>query len=213
MGIVNQADCVIFAAGDKVDADTVRAYMTDRTYIITADAGYAFCKDVGYTPNLILGDFDSSECPVTDIETICLNPVKDDTDSAIALQEAVKRGCKRIVMFGGTGSRLDHTFANFDLCAHAKQLGVDLMLVDRHHQIFALFEEMAELQGSEAHYVSVFPVGGACTVTLRGFYYPLEHFEFKPFCGLGVSNETTAENAQIFAEKGTALIFITEKDT
>lgn len=212
MGIVNKADCVIFAAGDRVDAETVRAYMTDKTYIITADAGYAFCISAGLTPNLILGDFDSAECPETDIETIRLNPIKDDTDSAIALREALKRGYRKIVLFGGTGSRLDHTFANFDLCAHAKQQGADLMLVDRHHRIFALSEETAELQGDSTHYVSVFALGGACTVTLKGFYYPLEHFEFKPFCGMGVSNETATEIAQIFAEQGTALIFITEKD-
>lgn len=212
MGIVNQADCVIFAAGDRIDADFVRAYVTDTTYIITADAGYAFCKSAGFTPHLILGDFDSAECPATDIETIRLNPIKDDTDSAVALQEALKRGYKKIVLFGGTGGRLDHTFANFDLCAHAKQQGADLMLVDRHHKIFALSEEMAEVQGDSAHYVSVFAIGGACTVTLRGFYYPLEHFEFKPFCGLGVSNETTAKTAQILVEQGTALIFMTEKD-
>lgn len=212
MGIVKKADCVIFAAGDTVQKEIVCAYLTKETYIITADAGYAFCKALGYTPNLILGDFDSGACPETDIETLRFNPVKDDTDSAMALKIAVERGFKKIVLFGGTGSRLDHTFANFDLCAYAKTQGVDLQLVDNHHEIFALHNETVQLPKNPNRYVSVFAVGGACTVSLKGFFYPLEHYTFKPFCGLGVSNEITADTAEIVAEQGTALIFVTDKD-
>lgn len=212
MGIVTKADCVIFAAGDAVQKEIVRAYLTEETYIIAADAGYAFCKALGYTPNLILGDFDSGACPETDIETLRFNPVKDDTDSAMALKAAIKRGFKKIVLFGGTGSRLDHTFANFDLCAYAKINGADLQLVDNHHRIFALQGETATLQKDTRRYVSVFALGGACTISLKGFFYPLEHHVFEPFCGLGVSNEITEDTAQIVAEKGIALIFVTDKD-
>lgn len=212
MGIVTKADCAVFAAGDTVQEKTVRAYLTKETYLITADAGYAFCKALGYTPNLILGDFDSGECPETDIETLRFNPVKDDTDSAMALKIAIERGFRKIVLFGGTGSRLDHTFANFDLCAYAKTQGADLQLVDNHHEIFALNRETVQLKKDRNRYVSVFAVGGESTVSLKGFSYPLEHYTFKPFCGLGVSNEIAADTAEIVAEQGTALIFVTDKD-
>lgn len=212
MGIVNRPDCVIFAGGTAMPKEAVAPYLAGNPYIITADSGYSFATRVGCTPHLILGDFDSSACPQTEIETLCLNPIKDDTDSAVALQEAVRRGYKKIVLFGGTGSRLDHTFANFDLCAKAKQQGVDLTVVDAAHLVFALQNETQILPRDDSKYISVFALGGACTVTLKGFYYPLENYTFTPFCGLGVSNEITEDTAQITVTDGTALIFITQKD-
>ncbi len=212
MGIVTAPDCVIFAAGDRLPREKAEPYLRNNPFVIAADAGYSFSESIGCQPNLIVGDFDSGDCPQTETETLRLSPIKDDTDSAVALSEAIKRGFRRIVLFGATGGRLDHTFANFDLCAYAKAQGVDLMLVDSHHQIFALREETAEICDAENKYVSVFAVGGACTVSLEGFYYPLSHYVFAPFCGLGVSNEVTEKSAQIIAEHGTALIFITDKD-
>lgn len=212
MGIVTKADCLIFSAGDRVPADIVQQYLSQSPYIIAADGGYTFCRDIGCTPHLIVGDFDSSPCPITDIETLRLSPYKDDTDSAVALQEAIRRGYRRIILFGGTGSRLDHTFASFYLCAAAKAMGADLMLVDGRHKIFTLTEETAELPYDSRKYVSIFSLGGACMLTLKGFCYPLEHYEFSPFSGMGVSNEIAEESASISVEQGTALVFITEKD-
>ena len=145
-------------------------------------------KQLGLTPNLVIGDFDSGKRPDTTVEIIALNPIKDATDSACALEEAVRRGYKNIVLFGGIG------------------------LADAHHRIFILQNETAEITDAQNQYVSVFAFGGACTVSEEGFFYPLSHYTFAPFCGLGVSNEVTADMARITAEQGTALVFITDKD-
>lgn len=212
MGIVTSADCVIFAAGDEVNPAIVRGYIQPNTFIITADAGYSACVRCGFEPNLLVGDFDSQAAPLTKSETIKLNPIKDDTDTAVAFQEAVKRGFRHIVLFGATGGRLDHSFANFDLCAFAAEQGTELLIADNHHKIFALNEETVTIGGDKTKYVSVFAVGGPCTLSLEGFYYPLKDYTFTPFCGLGVSNETVEEKATIDVKQGTALIFITDKD-
>ena len=212
MGIVTSADCVIFAAGDEVDPAIVRSYIQPDTFIITADAGYSACTRCGFSPNLLVGDFDSQAVPKTDTPTITLNPIKDDTDTADALQQAIKRGFRHIVLFGATGGRLDHTYANLDLCALAAGQGAELLIVDNHHKIFALKEETVTIDGDKSKYVSVFAVGGPCTLSLDGFFYPLKDYFLTPFCGLGVSNETVAEKATISIKQGTALIFITDKD-
>lgn len=214
MGIVTNPDCVIFAAGSTVPFDTVQPYLKKHPFIIAADGGFSRAKQLGLAPNLVIGDFDSGARPETDVQIIPLNPIKDATDSDCALAEAMRRGFRNIVLFCGTGlDRLDHTFANFDLCAKAKTQGVNLMLVDTHHRIFALQDETANITDAENKYVSVFAFGGACTVTEEGFFYPLSHYEFAPFCGLGVSNEVTTNNARITAEQGIALIFVTDKDS
>ena len=212
MGIVTSADCVIFAAGDEVDPAIVRSYIQPDTFIITADAGYSACTRCGFSPNLLVGDFDSQAVPKTDTPTITLNPIKDDTDTADALQQAIKRGFRHIVLFGATGGRLDHTYANLDLCAFAAGQGAELLIVDNHHKIFALQEETVTFAGDKSKYVSVFAVGGPCVLSLEGFFYLLKDYNLMPFCGLGVSNETAEEKATISIKQGTALIFITDKD-
>lgn len=213
MGIVTNPDCVIFAAGSAVPIEVVQPYLRSQPFLIAADGGFVLAEHIGIMPDLVIGDFDSGMRPDTAVETIVLNPIKAATDSACALEEAIRRGFKNIVLFGGTGlDRLDHTFANFDLCAYAKTKGVDLMLADAHNRIFVLQNETAEITDAQNQYVSVFAFGGACTVTEEGFFYPLSHYTFQPFCGLGVSNEVTEAVARITAEQGTALIFITNKD-
>lgn len=214
MGIVTNPDCVIFAAGSAVPVSITQPYLKAHPFIIAADGGYALTTASGCEPNLVIGDFDSGARPKTDAEIIALHPIKDATDSDCALEEAISRGYRNIVLFGGTGAdRLDHTFANFDLCAKAKAQGINVMLVDACHRIFALQNETAKITGAENKYVSVFAFGGACTVTEEGFFYPLSHYTFTPFCGLGVSNEVTSSDARITAEQGTALVFITDKDS
>lgn len=214
MGNVKKADCAIFAAGSPVSKERVQAYIGADTYLIAADAGHAFCRELGLCPQLVVGDFDSSATvsESTKTQVIRLNPVKDETDTACAYRQAAARGFRNIVLFGATGGRLDHTFANLDLCAQAKREGIALTIADEHHEIFALQKETRLLHKDADKYVSVFPVGGACTVSLRGFAYPLKHRRLEPFCGLGVSNEVKEPEAEITVHEGTALIFITDKD-
>ena len=48
-------------------------------------------------------------------------------------------------------------------------------------------------------------------LTLTGFKYPLDHYDLKGFCSLGVSNEIIAERAEITFEEG-ILIVIEARD-
>lgn len=208
---MNVFDCAVFAAGTRVSKAVVKKYISKNTFLIAADAGYKACDSYGITPNLLVGDYDSAEMPQTDIELIKLNPVKDETDSAYALELAIARGYKNIIMFGATGGRLDHTFANLELCASLKQRGIALTLIDDHHTVFAVRNERITLK-AQNKYISIFPFGGPCTLTLVDFDYPLDHRTLQAFCGLGVSNEMHKETAEIIAEAGMALVIIADKD-
>lgn len=62
----------------------------DLLYRPTADI--TKCKKLGIKPDLIIGDFDSSDVPDTDIKTIILPVRKDDTDTFFAVKYAIKQG-------------------------------------------------------------------------------------------------------------------------
>ena len=80
-------------------------------FVIGADRGYHILKKQGKRIDLALGDFDSSNEPI-DFENVIKFPVmKDETDGAIAIREALARGYNKIRMYGAIGGLIDHTLA------------------------------------------------------------------------------------------------------
>ena len=67
--------------------------------------------------DLAVGDFDSLGHVPKIEKTICHPVDKDDTDTALALAEGMKRGYRNFIIYGGLGGRLDHTVANLQNCA------------------------------------------------------------------------------------------------
>ena len=64
--------CLIITGAPEDDIDYYKQYIDGR-FIIGADSGYQKCVKLNIKPNLIIGDFDSSTKPDTDIETIVLH--------------------------------------------------------------------------------------------------------------------------------------------
>ena len=75
MGTVTNLCTIISGAPDN-DLQYLKENINSESYIICADSGYKSCINAGFTPNLIIGDFDSAPKPNIDCEIITLNPEK-----------------------------------------------------------------------------------------------------------------------------------------
>ena len=105
--------CVIFGGGEIADLRYAQSLLREDDYIICADRGYAYCVSMGVVPDLVLGDFDSYNGSLPQNCELLRYPVeKDDTDTMLAVKEAIRRGYHEIMMLGMLGGRLDHTLAN-----------------------------------------------------------------------------------------------------
>ena len=61
--------------------------------VIAADGGLTYLEQHGLAPDLVVGDFDSlTEKPSSELKTVVLPKVKDDTDMVAALREGKNRG-------------------------------------------------------------------------------------------------------------------------
>ena len=87
--------------------------------MVAADRGLEFCYRNRIQPDCIVGDFDSIAPEVIgyyrankEIPIYTFNPVKDTTDTDIALNQALKLGATEVYFLGATGSRLDHVLSN-----------------------------------------------------------------------------------------------------
>lgn len=211
MELVKKRRAVIVAAGEIKNTDIIRKNVFYDDFLIAADAGFIKCIESGNKPDLLIGDFDSFDKPDTDTEIIALNPIKDCTDTEFCVNEAFKRGFSEILIIGGLGGRNDHSFANLSLLAGFKQRGVNIMLIDENHRIYALKDEACTVV-NENQYVSVFAYAGNCTVTLEGFFYPLKNYILSPYQGgFGTSNELVGETGKIIISDGSALVMEVSK--
>lgn len=199
--------CVIIGAGElfgDVKLDT-------GDYLIAADGGLDHIKSLGLTPDVIIGDFDSvsdaREMP-EGIEVIRHPVEKDETDSYLAYRLGYERGFREFHIFGGTGGREDHTFANYCLLLKAKNEGCNAFLYGKDQISTVIKNEKMRIFGNPGASFSVFALGAiASGVTVKGAKYEAEKVTLTPDFPLGVSNSFTDSGyADIEAECGALLI-------
>ena len=198
--------CFIFAAGSFYG---LREAPKAGDVIIAADAGFLLCRELGLTPDLLLGDFDSMEEPKDFAHLIRVPVEKDDTDSMLAVREGLREGCTEFHLYGGTGGkRLDHTLANFQALLYLRRHGARSYLYDDDFCWTAIEDETLTLERQvDWGIVSLFPQDGAAEgVTLTGLQYPLTDARLTPDVGLAVSNHFLAEQAVITVRKGALLV-------
>ena len=176
-------------------------------WIVAADAGYDFCRSVGFRPDLVVGDFDSSDEPKG--ETVLRLPVeKDDTDTLHALRLGLERGCRDFVIYGGTGgARPDHTLANLQCLLFLAEHGARGRLYGDGVVWRVLSRERLDFPDSERGTLSLFCLSGeARGVTLRGLKYNMERGMIRSDFPIGVSNSFVGQAASVEVEEGSAML-------
>lgn len=211
-------------SGGNIEKDFALAFCQEQAYdyLIGVDNGLQFLYENSIRPTHIVGDFDTARPELVEyyyslgnIEIRTFNPVKDSTDTQIAVELALELGSASIVILGGTGSRLDHVLGNIHSMMLAKKVGVECELLDSHNRIRLIAEDTA-LRREEQYgrYVSLIPLTSLVEgVNLTGFQYPLVNHTFSVLesAGLGVSNEILGEEGRISFRSG-VFILIESRD-
>lgn len=179
----------------------------DGDLLIAADAGFDRLFEIGVTPDLCVGDFDSAK-EVPDNVPIIRHPKrKDDTDLLLAVKIGLKRGFKSFVIFGALGGRLDQTVASVQTAVYIAEHGGTAVFSGDSGCLTAVKNGTVEFKKKSGSYVSVFSHSEkSCGVTLKGFSYTLNNAELTNSFPLGVSNEFTGENAHIGVTDGTLVV-------
>lgn len=178
----------------------------ENDFVIAADKGFEILKNHKIEPYITVGDFDSSS-EIPEKNVIKLPVEKDVTDTHAAVNIALEKGCEEIHIYGGTGGRPDHTFANYSLLAFLSEKGVRAYLVGEGYTVTAVTDGKVVLYGKVENTVSVFSWSDISEgVTLENLKYPLSNAVLSKDFSLGVSNSFVSEKAEISVKKGTLLI-------
>lgn len=199
--------CIIVGAGEFFPGCTIHKNPGD--LLIAADGGYKYLKELNLMPDLLVADFDSlSVCAPAEIPVLRFKPEKDDTDMGLSISEGIRRGYTEFILYGGTGGRQDHTFANYQALIGLAKKGMRGYLVGDQYLTAAITDSTLTLSPLPSGTVSVFSADSRCEgVSIRGLKYEVDHAPLTNDFPLGVSNELVGKPAVISVEKGTLLIF------
>lgn len=195
---------IIFAGGDIPDYSFVD---TAADFVICADRGVVHAEKLGIIPDIVTGDFDSytGEVPACG-ELYRAVPEKDDTDTMLAVKLALERGATDIRLYGATGGRFDHTFANVQTLIYAYNNGCKMSIHDSGNIITVQGIGTEKYEKYKDWYFSVFSLTEKLHIgKMTGVKYPLRDYTLTQSFPLGVSNEIIS-TAVVTINKGLALI-------
>jgi thiamine pyrophosphokinase len=212
---------LIVADGDVPDRAAVDRLLGGAPQlVIGADGGALKAQALGYPARVVVGDADSlapdqiEKLRASGAEVVIHPAAKDESDTELALNEALNRGATRVVIVGAFGGkRLEHTLANVLLIASERLKGRDICLADGASTLRVMQDgERLELAGERRDYVSLLPltrhVSGVTTVGLR---YALTNETLQQGPARGLSNELMSARATIHIDQGRLAVIHTRR--
>ena len=157
--------------------------------LIGVDYGAYYALKKGVKLTLALGDFDSTTeeekaYVLEHTQTVKHHSnIKDSTDTALAVKEALRYHADEIIIYGGMGNRFDHTFANMLLL----KLGPITCVTDQ-SEMFVLDPGAYQIHNTFP-YISFFAIEDVKQLSLKGFNYDLDSYNLDVDDPLCVSNQ------------------------
>lgn len=184
--------------------------------VICADGGTRHAYKLGITPDIIIGDLDSSGSEYIEhfkskaVPIIKYSSHKDKTDTHICLEYAMEK-YDEIILLGASGSRLDHTLGNISILRLAADQGKTAWMMDENNAL-TIIKDRIRLEGSKGDILSLLPLSSRVEgITIKGVSYPLENAVMEIGNPYGVSNQFENEVVELSIQSG-YLIVIKSKD-
>ena len=203
---------LIVSNGNINNYEKLISTLNKSDYIICADGGIRHLRAIDKSPDIVLGDLDSvgdedlKYIKRKNIKTEKFPPIKDKTDTDLALDFLIEMGCSEIYFLGATGDRIDHTLANIFLLDSLLEKGIRGIILDDKNDIY-LLDDKLKLFGEENSFISIIPISqSGVEISISGCFYNLDRVSIPFGSTQGISNEIVEEFANILIHKGKAII-------
>ncbi|MGN0331795.1 MAG: thiamine diphosphokinase [Lachnospiraceae bacterium] len=215
---------IVIISGGKLEEEYVLSVLAqdEYCYIIGVDKGMEFLYRHDIMPSYIVGDFDSVDQKIADYyrnETQVpireFNPVKDASDTEIAIRLAMALGCEEMLILGATGGRVDHLWANVQCLAIPFKAGVNARILDSQNSIRLIgCETVLKKEETYGPYFSVFPLGQEVyNFSITGAKYPLKNHTLTAYDSLCVSNQIEEDQVVISFMDGIVVLMETRDES
>ncbi|GAB6098333.1 thiamine diphosphokinase [Halanaerocella petrolearia] len=206
---------IVFINGELIGREEFyQDYITAKDTIACADGGAEYAFELGITPDLIVGDFDSVSSTVLNqyreqgVKIKKFPVQKDKTDTQLLLENLIEMGFEEIIVFAALGKRLDHSLANIYLLEQLTTSGVQIKFVTEQDTI-ELITDNRIIKDKAGNTISFLPITSQVEgVELKGVKYPLTDATLTRGSTLSISNIIEDEEAEINLKNGKLLMII-----
>ncbi len=155
---------IVFTGGQGPLLDLLLEYLgayPEEKYVVAADSGAMLAMDSGFLPDLLVGDMDSIAPSLLTllqekgVQVIKHDKDKDESDTDLALQLLVEKGCETRILVGGGGGRMDHFLAI--VRSMQKDAAPNLWITG--NDVFYKVNKSATFKIEPGKEVSFFPIG------------------------------------------------------
>ena len=195
--------------GGAIDPKNITEHPKGDDLVIAADSGYDNANLLGEKPTVLLGDMDSisNDRIPDDIEVLKVPAQKDFTDTQLAVDTAIKRGAREIVIIGGLDGRLDHTLSNLAILEDLYKKGIFAHITNGYNRVRFIDSTSTLLPRSGFGYFGLLCFSEkAKGVSIEGAKYPLKNARIERTFQFAISNEIIGNCALISVRKGSLYI-------
>lgn len=178
---MTQQHFAILLGGAVEPTDRLRAQLAGcRT--IAADGGMRHALALGLTPELWVGDFDSTDQTlINEWPQVVRQPypaAKNETDGEIAVGEAKARGATSLTLVGALGGeRTDHALAHLLMSLRLAEDGWSVMLTSGTEEAYPILPGQHTIDLPDGSLFSVPGLTALDALTLGNVAYPLTRFD------------------------------------
>jgi thiamine pyrophosphokinase len=179
--------------------------------IIAADSGMKHAETLGVTPELWVGDFDSTPTALRDqwshIPQQRHSVDKNKTDGELAVEVALQMGATEIILVGAFGGQFDHVFAHMALLHMIEAKGVKSTATSGAEEAWPLCNSVSLWQIPAGTRVSVLGLTDLKALSILGVKWPLQKCDVAFGSTLTLSNESRGD-VSITLEQGRAIVML-----
>ncbi|NTJ43362.1 thiamine diphosphokinase [Agrobacterium larrymoorei] len=170
----------ILLGGDITVTDRLRDAVAG-TRVIAADSGMRHAEVLGLTPELWVGDFDSSDADLVsrwpDVTRQPFPAAKGETDGEIAVSEALARRASKLTLVGAlAGERSDHALFHLLYAVSLAERGIDVMLTSGTEEAYPLLSAERTLDLPAGSLFSIAGFTALEGLDIENARYPLNDF-------------------------------------
>ena len=179
--------------------------------VIAADGGMIHAASLGLSPELWVGDFDSTPQALADrwhnVPRQTHPVAKDASDGELAISEALRRGATSLILVGGMGGQLDHVLAHAGFLLALAKRGVEVMMTSGCEEAFGLVDELQLPDLRLGTRISVMPFSDLIGLSISGVKWPLTNQLIRLGTAHSLANEVTGQ-VKLSLASGSAIVVI-----
>ncbi|WP_377293557.1 thiamine diphosphokinase [Rhizobium sp. SG2393] len=215
MDHLDQTAFAILMGGTLTPTGRLTAMVAGRR-TIAADGGMRHAAALGLTPELWVGDFDSTPADLLaafpDVPRMPYPAAKNETDGEIAIAEALSRGARSIVMPGALGGeRSDHAFMHLLLAVRLAEQGLDITMTSGEEEAYPILTGRTSIDLPEGALFSILGLTALDGLSIAGARYPLDDFHL-PFGSSRTISNVAEGTVTITLHAGRAVLLARPQD-